>query len=109
MLHGVAFIVSAPSFAVLPLDVVAIVGQTASFHCSASGHRPLNYWWTKSSQIIKSDSRVVSHNNGTLQFVAVVAGDAAVYRCFANSSVGSVASVEASLALASNLLINIDK
>lgn len=99
--------VSAPTFVVLPGRVVAQVGGTASLKCSATGHQPLNYWWTKNSNAISShDSRVVSHSNGTLEFVAVASDDTASYQCFANNSIGNVASNCAQLAIASNSMVS---
>ena len=97
---------SAPAFTTLPFDVVAKVGGTASLQCAAAGRQPLNYWWMKEPfRIVSTDDRVVSHSNGTLEFVSVTADDHGSYQCFANNSVGVVASNSALVEIASTVLL----
>ncbi|GBP49441.1 Roundabout homolog 2 [Eumeta japonica] len=81
-----------PHFIVKPSNVTALIGQNVEFHCQASPESDVTVSWSRSSGSLPAHASI---RRGYLRLDRVVAGDADLYTCRAESPAGnSVASAK---------------
>jgi len=90
-------VLSRPVFAVQPVSVVAISGQTASLKATVTGGGTVTLEWQKQSASGGIWTAMSGATTGTLDFSNVQSSAAGTYRLVASNAAGSVNSAEVTL------------